>query len=161
MHARRRLRTGQPLLSYHKWLVPYNERRRYGQAPQNHFTFYATQPGYYPNQYPYGPRPDGTYPEPPPMYGGEAPPGYNVPAGASKMHPNQNGNGMDMPQYGAPPPAPPPTYMGGQTTGVVGGSAQEVEQGQAQTQTQEGAALPPRPQNAKVAVKNFVSRFRR
>ncbi|ORY00229.1 hypothetical protein BCR34DRAFT_115289 [Clohesyomyces aquaticus] len=150
VHAKRRMRKGLPLLSYHRWLVPYNERRRYGQVPQNHFSFYA------PNQ-PYGQRPDGTYPEPPPMYSGhDAPPGYVPPPGATKAHPTQQ---YDMPEYVGPQHSTAaPQYsqypMAPQQSGVVGG------QGDVEGQNQ-NAQLPPRPQQAKVAVTNFISRFRR
>ena len=135
--------------------------------PQNHFTFYERQPGYGPPQgqpY-YAQRPDGSYPDAPPLYNGDSPPGYVLPTGASKMNPNQNGqNGqnVEMPQYGVPPP--PPMYAGGQQpvgaqqTGVVGGGyAQDVEQGQSQPPQD----LPPRPQQAKLAFTNFVSRFKK
>jgi hypothetical protein len=147
IHAKRRLRAGKPLLGYHRFLVSYNERKKYGQTPQNHFTFYSAQP--------YGQRPDGTYPEPPPMYNGQdPPPGYFPPPGATKTNPNQNA--MEMPHYGVPPAGPyPTTGIQPQQTGVVGGSSQDVE---AQHQSPE---LPPRPQAAKEKLSNFVSRFRR
>lgn len=160
IHAKSRLRKGLPLLAYHRWLVPYNVRRKYGQTPQNHFTFYATQPGYGPGQQQYyGQRPDGTYPDAPPLYNGnDAPPVYSIPPGATKTNPNQNG-GVEMPQYGVPPP--PPTHpTGAQQIGVVGGGyRQDVEQGQSQNQQQQ--ELPPRPQQAKLAITNFISRFKR
>jgi hypothetical protein len=166
LHAKSRMKKGLPLLSYHRWLVPYNERRKFGQVPQNHFTFYAQQPGYGPpqGQAHYAQRPDGSYPDAPPMYNGDSPPGYAMPTGASKMNPNQHGQNVEMPQYGVPPP-PPPMYTGGQQpvgaqqTGVVGGGyAQDVEQGQ---QSQPPQDLPPRPQQAKLAFTNFVSRFKK
>jgi hypothetical protein len=135
--------------------VSYQERKRYGQTPQNHFTFYATQQPYgqQPNgQMGYGPRPDGTWPEPPPMYNGDAPPGYMAPPGATKTSPDQNGVGvaMEMPPYGAPPP------MGAQQSGVVGQNGNgnmDVEQQQ--------QSLPPRPQQAKVALGKLLGRLRR
>ncbi|KAF2789943.1 hypothetical protein K505DRAFT_365163 [Melanomma pulvis-pyrius CBS 109.77] len=167
MHARRRMRKGLPLLSYHRWLVPYNERKKWGQTPQNHFTFYATQPGYGPqSQQPhYAQRPDGTYPDAPPLYNGnDAPPGYSMPPGATKTNPNQHG--VEMPQYGVPPP--PPTYpMGAQQTGVVGGGyaqpdvENQNQQQQQQQQQHQSQDLPPRPQQAKLAFTSFVSRFKR
>ncbi|KAF2187853.1 hypothetical protein K469DRAFT_569101 [Zopfia rhizophila CBS 207.26] len=148
MHAKRRMRKGLPLMAYHRWLVPYKERQRWGQTPQNHFTFYAAQP--------YGQRPNGTYPEPPPMYNNDAPPNYvPPPPGATKAHPTQSYMEM-QPQYGVPPPQPTGAYpIGGQQTGIVGGGRPDVEN---QNQNQE---LPPRPQQAKLAVANLLSRFRR
>jgi hypothetical protein len=143
-----------------QFLISYSERKRHGQVPQNHFTFYAQPQGYYaPGQQPH-PQQQGTpYAEPPPMYNGEAPPGYFAPQGASKVSPNQQG--MEMPQYGAPQGAvygaPPqgPAYaappQGAQQSGVVGS---DVEQGQSQQ-------LPPRPQQAKAALRGMVDRFRR
>ncbi|PSN63445.1 hypothetical protein BS50DRAFT_577185 [Corynespora cassiicola Philippines] len=157
LHAKQRMKKGLPLLGYHRWLVSYNERRRYGQTPQNHFTFYAAQQ-------PYGQRQDGAYPEPPPMYNGsDPPPGYFAPPGATKTNPNQAP--MEMPQYGMPPPQQPGAYpVGPQQYGVVGGSSSDPEgqyQQQQQQQQQQNSQLPPRPQAAKVALTNFVSRFRR
>ncbi|KAF2468264.1 uncharacterized protein BDR25DRAFT_327017 [Lindgomyces ingoldianus] len=147
IHAKRRMRKGKPLMGYHRWLVPYSERKRFGQTPQNHFTFYAPQQ-------PYGQRPDGTYPEPPPMYNNnDAPPGYMPPPGATKTHPAQNYEMMPEyapQQYGSTGAYP----MGGQQNGVVRPHG-DVEQ---QHQSPE---LPPRPQQAKLAVTNFISRFRR
>ncbi|KAF2682724.1 hypothetical protein K458DRAFT_419572 [Lentithecium fluviatile CBS 122367] len=145
LHAKSRMKKGKPLLGYHRWLVSYSERKKYGQTPQNHFTFYSTQQPY--GQPQYGPRPDGTWPEPPPMYTGDAPPGYVPPPGATKMNPDQNGNAMEMPPYGVPPP------MGAQQTGVVGGNG-DVE-------NQHGAQMPPRPQQAKLAIGKLIGRFRR
>ncbi|KAF2118265.1 hypothetical protein BDV96DRAFT_380911 [Lophiotrema nucula] len=148
LHAKRRMKKGLPLMAYHRWLVPYRERQRFNQVPQNHFTFYASQP--------YQPRPDGTYPEPPPMYSNnDAPPGYIPPPGATKMNPNQAY--MEMPQYGIPPQ---PT--GQQQNGVVGGVGDvEAQHQQGQQQQYQTPDLPPRPQNAKVAMTNFLSRFRK
>lgn len=66
--------------------------------------------------------------------------------------------GTDLPQYGMPPPPMgqqqymPPPPMGPQQTGVVG---QDVE---AQQQSQQ---LPPRPQQAKLAVTKMFSKFRK
>ncbi|KAF2026495.1 hypothetical protein EK21DRAFT_73963 [Setomelanomma holmii] len=154
IHAKRRLSKGQKLLGYHRFLISYSERKRHGQVPQNHFTFYAQQQqGYYPqgNAQPYTQRPGGPYAEPPPQYfNNDAPPQYFAPAGATKANGNQNAGGMEMPQYGAPPQSV-------QESGVVGGSSRtgdgNVEQGQSQ--------LPPRPQQAKAALRGFVDRFRR
>lgn len=90
------------------------------------------------------------------MYnGGDAPPQYFGPPGATKTNPNQSGRPMEMPQYGAPqygaPMAPGP-----QQSGVVGGSNGDVEQGPSQ------GDLPPRPpQKAKAVLKGFTDRFRR
>lgn len=169
IHARRRLKAGKPLLAYHRvrppsppfqtassrktcklthhqFLVSWQEQKRYGQTPQNHFTFYNTQNPYQ-NRPPYAQRQDGSWPEPPPMYNaGDAPPTYGAPPGATKASPNQSGNGqqMEMPTYGAP--------QGPQQNGVVGGNG-DVEQGQ---------ALPPRPpQKAKAVLKGFTERFRK
>ncbi|CAO2657001.1 Nn.00g058040.m01.CDS01 [Neocucurbitaria sp. VM-36] len=162
IHAKRRLKKGQPLLAYHRFLVSYSERRRYGQAgiPQNHFTFYQTQNPYHPNAAaaaPYQQRQDGggAWTEPPPLYqNNDAPPQYFAPppGAASKVHPSQAGNTatatMEMPQYGAP-------QGGAQQSGVVGASGTaDVEQGETQ-------ALPPRPQAAKTRIMGFVERLRR
>ncbi|KAF2662981.1 hypothetical protein K491DRAFT_10285 [Lophiostoma macrostomum CBS 122681] len=148
LHAKSRMKKGLPLLGYHRWLVSYNQRKRYGQTPQNHFTFYASQP--------YGQRQDGNYAEPPPVYNGnDAPPQYYAPPGTAK--PSGTQNAMEMPEYVGPPaPALAPTGgypMGPQQTGVMGGGPQDVE-----SQNQQ---LPPRPQQAKEKLSNFVSRFRR
>jgi hypothetical protein len=112
IHAKRRLKAGKPLLGYHRvrhirssesfrltweqFLVSWQERKRYGQAniPQNHFTFYNPQNPYNAQQQPYQQRQDGAWPEPPPMYNGDAPPVYGAPPGATKTNPNQ---GMEMP----------------------------------------------------------------
>ncbi|KAF3001429.1 hypothetical protein E8E13_007826 [Curvularia kusanoi] len=155
IHAKRRLKAGKPLLGYHRFLVSYQDRKRYGQTPQNHFTFYATQNPYQ-QRPPYQQRQDGSWPEPPPMYNGtDAPPQYFAPPGATKMNPNQGGpgQGMEMPQYGMPPNGVP---QGPQQSGVVGsGNANaDVELG--------GQALPPRPpQKAKAVLKGFTERFRK
>lgn len=153
LHAKSRMKKGKPLLGYHRWLVSYSERKRYGQTPQNQFTFYAAQQPYGQQSYgqpqqSYGPRSDGTWPEPPPMYNSDAPPGYMAPPGATKMSPNQNAGVMEMPPYGVPPP------VGAQQTGVVGGSGVDVE-------NQQGAQMPPRPQQAKMAIGKLMGRFRR
>jgi hypothetical protein len=79
------------------------------------------------------------------MYNSDAPPGYVAPPGATKMNPNQNGGAMEMPPYGAPPP------MGAQQTGVVGGDVEN----------QQGAQMPPRPQQAKMALGRLMDRFKR
>lgn len=158
IHAKRRLKAGKPLLKYHRFLVGWNERKRYGQTPQNHFTFYSTQNPYQqrPGAAPYQQRQDGSWPEPPPMYNGtDAPPQYFAPPppGATKMNPNQQaGQQMEMPPYGAPPPqmAAP---QGPQQSGVIGSGNADVELGQ---------ALPPRPpQNAKTMLRGFTERFRK
>ncbi|KAF1946304.1 hypothetical protein EJ02DRAFT_450745 [Clathrospora elynae] len=133
IHAKRRLRSRKPLLAYHRFLIPYQERRRHGQVPQNHFSFYQTQNPYGPNAQsgPYAQRQDGTFAEPPPLYqNNDAPPQYFAPpSGPPKAQ------DMEMPQYGAPQAGP-------QQNGVVGSNV-DVEQGQ----TQE---LPPRPAKAKI-----------
>ncbi|OAL56043.1 hypothetical protein IQ07DRAFT_639667 [Pyrenochaeta sp. DS3sAY3a] len=156
IHAKRRLKKGQPLLAYHRFLVSYSERKRYGQAgiPQNHFTFYQTAPGYNPHTNgPYQQRQDGAWAEPPPLYNNnDAPPGYFAPPGATKTHPNQGGMAMEMPMYAGGP-------QGGQQSGVVGGNGRgsgngDVEMGQTQ-------ALPPRPQAAKAKIMGVLERFRR
>jgi len=154
IHAKRRLKANKPLLGYHRFLISYSERRRHGQVPQNHFTFYQTQNPYQPQQ-PYQQRHDGPYAEPPPLYNnGDAPPQYfapQPPPGASKTHPNQQGGGMEMPLYGSAGP------QGQQQSGVVGGSSSEG----AQQQQGQSPELPPRPPNARAAVKGFVERFRK
>ncbi|KAH8725314.1 hypothetical protein GQ44DRAFT_227069 [Phaeosphaeriaceae sp. PMI808] len=157
IHAKQRLKKGLPLLGYHRFLISYSERKRHGQVPQNHFTFYAQEHPYYPNQQPYQQRPGGPYTEPPPVYNNnDAPPQYFAPPGASKTHPNQHGQGVEMPQYGVP--------LGQQQNGVVGSSTQQQPQQQHNDveQGQIPAQLPPRPpQQAKAALKGFVDRFRR
>lgn len=115
---------------------------------QNHFTFYQAQQ--------YGARPDGTYPEPPPVYDNNAPPNYVPPPGATKVHPTQGAMEM-QPQYGVPPQHTGtynmPEYAGaGQESGVLR-SPNDVEN--------QNSELPPRPQRAKLAFGNFVDRMRR
>jgi hypothetical protein len=151
IHAKRRLRKGLPLLAYHRFLISYSERRRHGQIPQNHFTFYQTQNPYAPNapNLPYTQRQDGTWAEPPPLYQNtDAPPQYFAPPGATKVNPHQGAQGMEMPMYGAPPQGVA-QQAGPQQSGVIGA---DVEQGQ----TQE---LPPRPAKAKIM--GVLDRFRR
>ncbi|KAI4673229.1 uncharacterized protein J4E88_008841 [Alternaria novae-zelandiae] len=153
IHAKQRLRKGLPLLSYHRFLISYSERRRHGQVPQNHFTFYQTQNPYAPNapNPQYTQRQDGTWAEPPPLYQNtDAPPQYFAPPppGATKMNPNQGAQGMEMPVYGAPPQGVP-QQAGPQQSGFVGS---DVEQGQSQE-------LPPRPAKAKIM--GVLDRFRR
>jgi hypothetical protein len=81
--------------------------------------------------------------------GGDAPPQYFAPPGATKANPNQNGQQMEP--YGAPTTQGPPVAQGPQQSGVVG--AGDVEQ---------GAGLPPRPpQKAKAVLKGFTDRFRK
>jgi len=144
MHAKRRMRKGLPLLAYHRWLVPYRERQRYGQTPQNHFTFYATQP--------YRPNADGTYNEPPPLYNNDMPPSYMPPPGASKLDPTQAAMEMQ--------PSTNMQHTGGfgavsaQETGVVGG-------GQRSDLESQSADLPPRPPRAKIAVGNAFGWLRK
>lgn len=150
IHAKQRLRKGLPLLGYHRFLISYSERRRHGQVPQNHFTFYQTQNPYAPNPQ-YTQRQDGTWAEPPPLYQNtDAPPQYFAPPppGATKMNPNQGAQAMEMPLYGAPAQGVP-QQTGPQQSGVIGA---DVEQGQ----TQE---LPPRPAKAKIM--GVLDRFRR
>ncbi|OCK81243.1 hypothetical protein K432DRAFT_295984 [Lepidopterella palustris CBS 459.81] len=145
MHAKRRMRKGLPLLAYHRWLVPYRERQRFGQVPQNHFTFYAAQP--------YRPNADGTYPEPPPLYNNDAPPSYMPPPGATKVNPTQSA--MEMrPHVGLPPQHTGGPGPAGQETGVVGSGQRSDEENQS-------ADLPPRPQRAKLAVGNLFGRMRK
>ena len=63
---------------------------------------------------------------------------------------------MEMPMYGAPQGQGVTMPQGGQQSGVVGSSGSaDVEQGQTTQQ------LPPRPQQAKAALRGFVDRFRR
>ncbi|EMD94460.1 hypothetical protein COCC4DRAFT_177518 [Bipolaris maydis ATCC 48331] len=157
IHARRRLRKGLPLLSYHRFLISYSERQRHGQVPQNHFTFYQTQNPYsVPNNAAnpqYTQRQDGAWAEPPPLYqNSDAPPQYFAPQGSAKTAPNQYA--MEMGQYGGPPMAP--AQAGPQQSGVVGGApaTSDVEQGQASSQE-----LPPRPAQAKIM--GVLGRFRR
>ncbi|KAF1932307.1 uncharacterized protein M421DRAFT_1952 [Didymella exigua CBS 183.55] len=151
VHAKRRLKAGKPLLAYHRFLVSWQERKRYGQegTPQNHFTFYNAQ-NPYTAQPPYQQRQDGSWAEPPPLYNGDAPPVYGAPPGASKVSADQSGAGMEMPAYGAAP-----GLQGAQQSGVVGSG--DVEQGGGQ-----GQALPPRPPaKAKAVLKGFTDRFRK
>ncbi|PVI03682.1 hypothetical protein DM02DRAFT_652280 [Periconia macrospinosa] len=142
IHAKRRMKKGKPLLAYHRWLVSYGERRKYGQTPQNSYRFYAQQPygqalPQQQQQQPYTQRADGTWPEPPPMY--------------TPGKPDQQGT--EMPQYGMPPPPPP---MGQQQYGPPP-TIQDVEAQQQQQQQQ----LPPRPQQAKLAVGKMFAKFGR
>ncbi|KAF1959155.1 hypothetical protein CC80DRAFT_322048 [Byssothecium circinans] len=142
IHAKHRLKKGKPLLAYHRWLVSYSDRRKYGQTQQNDFSFYAAQPYGQPMhpQHQYQQRADGTWPEPPPMYT----PGKE----------NQ-GPTVEMPMYGAPPPP-----MGQQQTGVVGGYGNGNGNGNGNGGVEgQQAQLPPRPQKA--AVKNLLARFRK
>lgn len=133
--------------------MPYKQRQRYGQAPQNHFTFYASQQPY---GQPYGQRPDGTYAEPPPLYTNDAPPQYIPPPGATKIHPTQT---YEMNYSAGMPPAgtssqPTGTYpMAPQQSGFVGGSSNG--------NTLPEQQLPPRPERVKTAATNFLSRFRK
>ncbi|KAF2750615.1 hypothetical protein M011DRAFT_464419 [Sporormia fimetaria CBS 119925] len=142
-HAKRRMRAGKPLLGYHRWLVSNAERRKYGQAPQEHFTFYNTQQP----PYPYHPNPqnNGTYAEPPPSYyyaGGPQHPGAPKPQ-ENNSYPMQN-------------VAPQGYPMAPQQSGVVhAGSARDAE---AQEQ---GPALPQRPQQAKTGIAGLIGKFRR
>ena len=167
IHAKRRMQKGLPLLAYHRvrnfhsrsspalpylsiltfslqWLVPYRERQRYGQTPQNHFTFYATQP--------YSPNADGTYNEPPPLYNNDMPPSYMPPPGASKLNPTQTAmemqpstNMQHTSGFGA---------VGAQETGVVGG-------GQRSDLESQSADLPPRPPRARIAAGNAFGWLRK
>jgi hypothetical protein len=125
--------------------VSYQERKRYGQTMQNQHQYYAHQPyAHQQQQQPaYGPRPDGTWAEPPPMYNGDAPPGYMPPPGATKMNPNQAPGNVELGQY--PPPPPPPPPMGVQQTGGGEGGYQQE--------------MPPRPPQARLA--KFVGKFRK
>lgn len=158
IHAKRRLKKGLPLLGYHRFLISYAERRRYGQVPQNHFTFYQTQNPYAPSggaapNPQYSQRQDGAWAEPPPLYQNtDAPPQYFAPPGATKANPNQGGvNEVELPNYGTPPPQQQGGY---QQSGVIGSENRmgDVEHGQ----TQE---LPPRPAKAKLV--GMLDRFRR
>ncbi|KAL6711958.1 hypothetical protein ACN47E_003001 [Coniothyrium glycines] len=165
IHAKRRLRAGKPLLAYHRFLISYSERRHYGQAgpAQNHFTFYQSQNPYQnsssssgapaPAPAPYQQRQDGGWADPPPQYmGNDAPPQYFAPAGAAKAHPSQ---GLEMPQYGAPPAAA--ALQGTQQSGVLGGSS-----GAGVEQQGRSEALPPRPpQAAKAKIMGALERFRK
>lgn len=85
------------------------------------------------------------------MYnGGDAPPQYFAPPGATKANPNQSGRPMEMPQYGVP------MAQGPQESGVVGGSNGDMEQGGS------GGQLPLRPpQKAKSVLKGITDRFRK
>ncbi|KAF1837505.1 hypothetical protein BDW02DRAFT_577103 [Decorospora gaudefroyi] len=176
IHAKQRLRKGLPLLGYHrvrpqhpipsptttttnpkekKFLISYAERRRNGQAAQNHFTFYHQNQ----NQNPYAPRPHNgpgaaAWTEPPPVYqNSDAPPQYFEPQGQTvKMY---QGAGMELPPYGGA------QQQQQQSSGVVvgGNSYADVEMGgPTATQTQE-QALPPRP--AKARILGVLERFRR
>ncbi|KAF1968966.1 hypothetical protein BU23DRAFT_653943, partial [Bimuria novae-zelandiae CBS 107.79] len=150
LHAKARLRKGKPLLAYHRWLVSYQDRKKYGQTMQNQYGYYAQPQQPYGQQQQqqqqqqpaYGPRPDGTWPEPPPLYNHDAPPGY-VPQGATKMDPNQSPGNVEMGRY--PPPPPPPMGMG----------AQQQQGGQDEYRQD----MPPRPAQAKLA--KLMGRLRR
>jgi hypothetical protein len=111
---------------------------------QNQHSYYAHQPyAHQQQQQPaYGPRADGTWPEPPPMYNGDAPPGYVPPPGATKMDPNQAPGTVELGPY--PPPPPPPPMGAQQTGGGEGGFQQE---------------MPPRPPQARLA--KLVGKFRK
>lgn len=171
IHAKHRLRKGLPLLSYHRFLVSYSTRRRYGQAgpPQNHFTFYQTPT---PANPAYAQRQDPAWTEPPPLYQNtDSPPQYYPPPGATKMHPQQGGAaGVELPQYGTTAAARPAIsgfpgpgmLQGGQTNGFVGsgsgaGPHGDVEQGGLSAQP----VLPARPETAKTKLMGVVGRFRR
>jgi len=103
LHARRRMRKGQPPLAYHRWLVPRRQRMAFAQQyPQ-----YAQQVGYYRATPTYHPYPQGqayhmgAYGPPPPAYHEpDYVPAY-TPQGPNKVDPDQNR------QY-APPAGPPP-----------------------------------------------------
>ncbi|CAA9957611.1 hypothetical protein CFE70_001183 [Pyrenophora teres f. teres 0-1] len=155
IHAKQRLKKGLPLLAYHRFLIPYNQRRG-PLAPQNHFTFYQTQQPYGapPPNAPYAQRTDGAWAEPPPLYQNtDAPPQYFAPPGASKTNPSQAtasasaAPAMEMPLYGSSQPGP-------QQAGVVGSGSADVEQGRVPTQE-----LPPRPAKAKLM--GVLERFRK
>ncbi|KIW19999.1 hypothetical protein PV08_00574 [Exophiala spinifera] len=107
LHARRRMRKGQPPLAYHRWLVPRSQRMAFAQQyPQ-----YAAQAGVYsiaarPMYHPYGPGqqayPMGAYGPPPPAYHEpDYVPVYTPPSG-NKVDPDQN-------RHYTPPSGPPPT----------------------------------------------------
>ncbi|KAL6244455.1 hypothetical protein RBB50_008697 [Rhinocladiella similis] len=131
LHARRRMRKGQPPLAYHRWLVPRSQRLAFAQRyPQ-----YAAQAGVYsmaarPMYHPYGPGYQGgghgqayqmgVYGPPPPAYHEpDYVPAY-TPPGGNKVDPDQNrhypppSGGPSQPP--PPPPGPPPAAM----TGAVG-----------------------------------------
>lgn len=191
-------RAPSPMVCYHasskltstQWLVSYGTRRKYGQPPQNHFTFYNQQRPYgqQQSQQPYVQRADGTYPEPPPLYNGDAPPSYYAPP-VPKTNPEQSAGqyGMLPPQYGAAPQASGPSQYGApagyqevplgnyptsaqqsgvaypappQQSGVVAGSSSNDVEAQNHNQAQ-NPELPPRPQQAKLAISSFMSRFRK
>ncbi|KAM3419859.1 hypothetical protein BST61_g3188 [Cercospora zeina] len=90
LHARSRLKKGQPPLAYHRWMVQRSARYE--------------RPAHQQSSYPYGPDPYAQGyamhgyappPNPPPAYHGDAPPAYYPPEGASKAMADQN--------YHAPP----------------------------------------------------------
>lgn len=166
IHAKRRLRRGLPLLPYHRFLVSYSERRRYGQAapPQNHFTFYQTQNPYQQQQSnptAYQQRQDGAWAEPPPLYHNtDAPPQYFAPPGATKADPSQGGGagGVELGQYG---PAGPAGLQGGQQSGFIGAGEGTSGSGHGEQTESSTPGLPPRPESAKTRLKGMVGRFRR
>jgi hypothetical protein len=172
IHAKRRLKKGLPLLAYHRvspqspmlqhtpnsstqFLISYSERKRHGQIPQNHFTFYTQPQPYHHNNQMNGQQ----YAEPPPQY--DAPPQYFGPQKPA------DGQGVEMPMYGQQSGvvgqgqqfgAPQQGFAGpqGQQSGVVGGPQAGQQNGDLEQQ------LPPRPpQQAKAVLRGFVDRFRK
>lgn len=90
------------------------------------------------------------------MYNGDAPPQYFAPQGASKVNPNQGG--MEMPMYGQAGGVAMP--QGQQQSGVVG-SGSGMGGGNGDVEQQQGQQLPPRPQQAKAALRGMLDRFRK
>ncbi|KAF2278101.1 uncharacterized protein EI97DRAFT_431362 [Westerdykella ornata] len=171
LHARSRMRKGKKLLLYHRWLVSYADKRRYGQLPhqqqqhhQNHFTFYSAA-GQQPSQ-PYTQRNDSAWPDAPPVYAGnDAPPSYYAPASPKPpFYPMQNVAPLGNAGVGGQQQQ----QQQQQESGVVGAGAslgqsqQQQQQGvQGQGQGQNGTTLPTRPEQAKVVISKLVSRLRR
>lgn len=112
LHARRRMRKGNPPLPYHRWLVPRAQRARFEPhlAHPDRHAFYQS------HQSPYG-QAYTMYPVPPPAYNPDfaPPPHYQPPIGASKTDPSQ--------AYNRGMPAAGESSMAGQQVGVTPAAA--------------------------------------
>ncbi|KAL8803919.1 MAG: hypothetical protein Q9182_002886 [Xanthomendoza sp. 2 TL-2023] len=132
IHAKRRVRRGQPPLRYHRWLLPRSQRQ---YPPSRQFTFYQHQ------QNPYE---MNAYPPPPPAYHHNEmppPPQYEPPQGASKTNPNQH----------IAPPGPPPAgeaSSSGSAPPAPGHIQPSSERFDAVPLQSSDAQLPPRPQSS-------------
>ncbi|MCJ1237482.1 hypothetical protein MMC14_005468 [Varicellaria rhodocarpa] len=91
-HAQRRMRKGLRPLAYHRWMIPYEQRKPFEPSLQNQFSFYRVNDN---AEY-------GMDAMPPPVYNPNsvAPPTYQPPKGVSKT---------DLVlDYDLPPAGPPP-----------------------------------------------------